>query len=128
MEIPKVLAIDYGTVRIGLALSVHTLADPLTVIPNNEQLFDKINAFCLEHAVELILVGISENQMAIKTQEFVAELQKRNSLPIKLIDETLSSYSVHAKLASAKKSKRSGAIDHYAAAEFLQTWLDEYRG
>lgn len=125
MNIPKTLAIDYGTVRVGTAISMHTLADPLVILPNNEGLFTNIINLCRDNEVEHILVGISENEMAKKTQEFVEELKKHTSLPITFFDETLSSHTVHKKLENAKKSKRSGDIDHYAAAEFLQAWIDE---
>lgn len=125
MKIPKILAIDYGTVRVGIAISMHTLADPLVILPNNEHLFNTIILLCTEHDIDIILIGISENIMALKTKEFAHELSKQTALPIEFVDETLSSHSVHAKLKTAKKSKRSGDIDHYAAAEFLQIWLDE---
>ena len=127
MKIPKALAIDYGTVRVGLALSVATLADPLKVIPNDTNLLTNILKICTENNVEILVVGISENEMAQKTKEFVASLTQQTNIPITYVDETLSSYSVHKKLTTAKKSKRSGDIDHYAAAEFLQVWLDEYQ-
>jgi len=125
MNIPKTLAIDYGTVRVGTAVSMHTLADPLIVVPNDENLYENIIALCKDNQVEHILIGISENEMAQKTKAFVFELKKHTDLPMTYADETLSSYTVHNKLKTAKKSKRSGDIDHYAAAEFLQTWLDE---
>jgi len=127
MQIPKTLAIDYGTVRVGLALSVASLADPLTIIPNDEHLIANIIDVCTQNQVEVIVVGISENEMAQKTKEFVSLLTAQTNLPITYVDETLSSHSVHRKLTTAKKSKRSGSIDHYAAAEFLQVWLDEYQ-
>ncbi len=125
MEIPKIIAIDYGTVRVGIAVSAGTLADPLEVLPNDDKLFENIARICEEHDAELVLVGLSENVMAEKTKLFVTELQKHISLPIKFMDETLSSHTVHKKLLMAKKSKRAGNIDHYAAAEFLQDWIDE---
>ncbi len=125
MEIPKTLAIDYGTVRVGTAVSMHTLADPLVILPNTEHLFAEIVTLCNENEVEQILVGLSENEMAEKTKQFVSELKKHTNLPIIYMDETLSSHSVHTKLKNAKKSKRSGNIDHFAAAEFLQNWIDE---
>ena len=127
MQIPKALAIDYGTVRVGLALSMATLADPLTILPNNENLITSILDICTEHSVEILVVGISENEMAEKTKKFVTLLQEKTDLPVTYVDETLSSHTVHSKLKTAKKSKRSGDIDHYAAAEFLQVWLDEYK-
>ena len=44
-----VLAIDFGTVRIGLAISRYTLAEPLEIIPNDELRFSKIKEICFEH-------------------------------------------------------------------------------
>ena len=128
-----VLAIDFGTVRIGLAVSRYTLADPLEIITNNEDKFSKIEEICVAQDVKKIVVGVSENEMARKTKEFASELKKDiklnwsadNKPTIEFMDETLSSHSVHQKLKTAKKSKRGADIDHYAAAEFLQEWLEE---
>lgn len=125
MKIPKVLSIDFGTVRVGLAISMHSLADPLKIIANDENLYKNIVDVCNQIRVDQILVGMSENEMAKKIENFVKELKKHTDLPISYMDETLSSHTVHQKLKTAKKSKRSGDIDHYAAAEFLQEWLDE---
>lgn len=125
MEIPKVLAIDYGTVRVGTAVSMHSLAEPLVVLLNDDDLLNNLQTLVSENEVELILVGLSENEMAKKTKMFVDELKKQIKLPIIFVDETLSSHAVKNKLKLAKKSKRSGDIDHYAASEFLQNWLDE---
>ena len=125
MNVPKVLALDYGTVRIGVAVSAGTLADPLVILPNDDSIFQTVVQICSENEVELILVGLSENLMAEKTKEFVSELRKHVSIPIIYTDETLSSHTVHQKLLVLKKSTRSGKVDHYAAAEFLQNWLDE---
>lgn len=125
MNIPKVLSIDYGTQRIGLAVSYHTLAEPLEIIKNHDGALTRIIELCQQNQVEKIIVGLSENEMAKKTEQFVAELKKVTDLPIEFFDETLSSHTVHQKLKTAKQSKRSGNIDHYAASEFLQEWLDE---
>lgn len=127
-----VLAIDFGTVRIGLAISKHTLAVPLEIIANNELKFLKIEEICELNDVKKIVVGISENEMARKTKKFANELKNiikinwKNKPTIEYMDETLSSRSVHDKLKTAKKSKRGNHVDHFAAAEFLQEWLDLY--
>jgi RNase H-fold protein (predicted Holliday junction resolvase) len=68
-------------------------------------------------------VGLSENQMAEKTREFVTYLKRSVTVPIELYDETLSTKSVRNKLAEANRSQRQ-RVDHLAAAEFLQEWLD----
>lgn len=123
---PKTLAIDFGTKRIGLAISVATLADPYQIIPNDQQTIPTIKRICLLENIKQILVGLSENETAQKTKIFAEQLKKESGLPVILFDETLSSKTVHTKLAAShmKKSKRQEPIDHYAASEFLQEWLD----
>jgi len=119
----KVLAIDFGTVRIGLALSYGTLADPLTIIPNDNQAISYICKLIMDYQVNTVVVGISENEMAKKSQQFVDRLRQVVSTPIILTDETLSTKTVRSKLAEQKKSQKR-PVDHLAAAEFLQEWLD----
>lgn len=120
----KILAIDFGTVRIGLAVSRATLAEPLVVLAHDEQILENIKKIIKEEEIEEIVIGLSENTMAELTQAFAEKLKTVTDLPIHFTDETLSSHTVHQKLRTAKKSKREGAIDHYAAAEFLQEYLD----
>lgn len=122
-EHKKILAIDFGTQRIGLALSYATLADPLTIIPNDQKALTYICRLVDDYKVTRILVGLSENQMAEKTREFVTYLKRSVTVPIELYDETLSTKSVRNKLAEANRSQRQ-RVDHLAAAEFLQEWLD----
>ncbi|MBP7700631.1 Holliday junction resolvase RuvX [Candidatus Woesebacteria bacterium] len=127
----KILAIDFGTVRIGLAISRYILAEPLDIIPNDDKMFSKIQTICSENEVKKIIIGMSENEMALKTKDFAFKLENEINKSwdykpsIEFMDETLSSYYVHQKLKNSKKSKRTADIDHLAAAEFLQNWLDE---
>lgn len=123
--IPRTLALDYGTVRVGVAISRGTLADPLTILANDAALFDEVLTIIKDEEVAQVVVGVSENEMAQKSQDFANELKKRTQVPIQCVDETLSSKLVHEKLQFAKKSTRRGPIDHFAAATFLQEWLDE---
>ncbi|MDR0463374.1 MAG: Holliday junction resolvase RuvX [Pseudomonadales bacterium] len=120
----KILAIDYGTVRVGLAVSYGTLAEPLQVIANNEKIFENLGKIIEGERVEEIVVGVSENEMAQQTLDFVEKLKQLISLPIHTSDETLSSFEVEQKLKVLKKSKRDGEIDHYAATIILQNYLD----
>jgi len=122
-----VLAIDFGTKRVGVAISRGSLAEPLAILANNDQLLSKIEAMVVDEQVEQIIVGLSENEMARKTQEFVAQLAERIKVPIKTVDETLSSYIVATKLKELKASLkiRQQPVDDRAAAEFLQEYLDD---
>lgn len=126
MSIPTTLAIDFGTTRLGLAISVASLADPLTIISNDNQTITQIKKICDQENVKQLLIGLSEQQMAEKTKAFAEKLSQAIDLPIFFVDETLSSKETHQKIATStmKRSKRQGPIDHYAASQFLQEWLD----
>lgn len=134
---PKVLGIDYGTKRIGVAVSYGSLAEPLMVINNSgsektdnqvviESALHEIAGICqVEGAVEIV-VGVSEQEMADKTAHFAKLLQEMTHLPVCLTDETLSSQTAEQKLREAKapRQKRSGKIDHFSAALILEEWLE----
>jgi putative Holliday junction resolvase len=123
-----ILAIDYGTRRIGLAWSQVGLAEPLKVIANDPGAIEEITQICHQKGVKLILVGLSEGRMAQKTKKFVQQLKAELEAPIKLTDETLSTQEARQKLvkAQAKQKKRKGPVDHFAAASFLQNWLQTH--
>ncbi len=127
---PIILAIDFGTQRIGLAISRGSLAEPLKIIENSTHAVNdphvvaEIKKVIDEEGVMQLVIGLSENTMAEKTRQFAEELRAQIKLPLKFVDETLSSHSVHEKLQFAGRAKRGQPIDHYAAAEFLQEYLD----
>lgn len=125
-QAPTILAIDFGTVRIGVAISRGTLAEPLIVLANSDQVFEQIAAICQQEQVTHLVVGLSENTMALLTQNFAKKLQEYVKLPLEFMDETLSSHTVGGKLKARGLSlqKRQQAIDAFAAAEFLQEYLD----
>ncbi|MDH5533699.1 MAG: Holliday junction resolvase RuvX [Candidatus Pacebacteria bacterium] len=124
--IPKTLAIDFGTKRIGLAISFATLAEPLKIIPNNDKTFANLKKVIQEENAKQILLGLSEQEMAEKIKVFAKQLEKEVDIPIILYDETLSSKETHIKINNShmKKSKKRQPIDHYAASHFLQEWID----
>jgi len=127
MEIPTILAFDFGLTRIGAAASFGTLAEPLRVIANNDKTWTEINKLIEEYHPNRLLVGVSEREMAELSQEFGQQLAEHFSLPIDYYDETLSSAEVHRKLheRDQQKKKYKGPIDHYAASLILQNYLDE---
>ena len=125
MTIPKTLAIDVGTVRIGLAVSYGTLAEPLKIIPVDGTEIDAIMAICAEEGIAQLLVGISEAEMALYSRAFAEELQRVLNLPILFADETLSSYEATARqLQHSNPGTHRKHIDDKAAAVFLQEWLE----
>lgn len=126
-DTPKIMALDYGRKRIGVAVSFGTLAEPLDIVLNNLQTINNLQQVVNKHHIQKILVGISEREMAQESQEFGTKIANILDLPVTFYDETLSSVQVKKKLHQKNKGKRQykGDIDHYAAAIFLQNYLDE---
>lgn len=120
----KALGIDFGTKRIGLAVSFASLAEPLSIVENDSAVFASIQKIITEEKVKQLVCGISEGEMAVKTKQFATELALRTKLPIEYVDETLSSQTVRAKTKTSRTHKNHKPVDHFAAAEILQEWLD----
>ncbi len=121
----KILALDYGKARVGVAFATGKIAEPIKVLPHNEKLFDQIIQFVLDWEIEKLIIGLSENTMAVETKAFGVKLSTKINIPIIYQDETLSSYQVRNKLKQLPLKKRQGPIDHYAAAVILQNYLDD---
>lgn len=123
----RILALDYGRARVGVAVSAGTLAEPLTVLPANDTLQDQISKLCQEHRINQLVIGISEKDMAEESQKWGQEISAALNLPVTFQDETLSSVEVQQRLRSARSGKRaySGWIDHYAAAVILERYIDD---
>jgi putative Holliday junction resolvase len=123
----KILAIDYGTKRIGTAISQGSLAEPLAVFQNDQNIFNQLLTVIKEHNVERIIIGLSENEMAQKTRDFAQEMEQIIEIPYEFADETLTSQQVEERLQQkgVKKSTRQGPIDHFAAAMILEDWLEQ---
>jgi len=120
----RTLGIDFGTKRIGLALSFSTLAEPLTILENDETVFAHIRKIIADESVQQLVCGISEGEMAVKTKQFATQLSLITKLPIEYVDETLSSQVVRAKTGTKRMQHNKKPVDHFAAAEILQEWLD----
>lgn len=120
----KILGIDFGTQRIGLAVSFGTLAEPLEIIANNGHTFDALQEILKREGIQKIVVGVSEGAMAQLSQAFAAQVEEKFGLPVLFVDETLTTKQVEAKIKEAGTSRRFKRVDHLAAAEMLQEWLD----
>jgi putative Holliday junction resolvase len=132
----RILAIDHGTARIGLALSdpTGTLARPLPFLPakGDAKLAREIAALAKKEQAELILLGLprhmngSLGEAAAKVQSFATALGQATKIPLKLVDERLTTVQASRQLHEAGKDTRAqrGHIDSEAAAVLLQGWLD----
>jgi len=136
----RVLALDHGTKRIGVAVSdeLKVIATPLEFIPDEPfaGFLARLKELVQEKEVELILVGMPRNMdgsygpAALKVQEFVTVLKETISQPIKMWDERLTSAQANRFLiaANVRRSQRRQKVDQTAAAILLQSYLDSLGG
>ena len=132
----RILAIDYGSARIGLALSdpTGTLARPLPFLPakGDAKLARELAVLAAKEQAALILLGLprhmngSLGEAAAKVQAFAAELKKATEIRVQLIDERLSTVQASRQLQESGKNtrKQRGQIDSESACVLLQGYLD----
>lgn len=132
----RILAVDHGEKRIGLAVSDETarLARPLQVIKHVSRALDaaRIAEIAAEQGAGLILVGQSfqldgqPNVAGRSAARFAEALGLQTELPILLWDEALTTRDAQAaaRAMGFGRSKRAGHLDEHAAAVLLQSYLD----
>jgi putative Holliday junction resolvase len=139
----RVLAIDVGERRVGLAISdpTRTLARPLatlTVVPGQalDTVAHKIAQLASEDdGVAEIVVGMpvhldgSPSEQTTRVAAFVDGLRTRTPIPIRMADERLTSREAESRLAVNERDwrKRKKTLDAAAAAILLQEYLDHRR-
>jgi putative Holliday junction resolvase len=136
----RILGIDHGTVRIGLAISdeLGMIANPLEFVPAEplNNVWARLQEIVKDKQVELMLVGLPRNMdgsygpAAEKVREFVAALQAVIPVPVKLWDERLTSAQANRYLieANVRRDQRKQKVDKTAAAILLQSYLDAVSG
>ena len=132
----RILALDHGTKRIGVAVSdeLKMIATPLEFIPAEpfDALLTRLQQILREKEAELILVGMPRNMdgsygpAALKVQDFVAALKGALPVPIRTWDERLTSAQANRVLiqGNVRRDKRKEKVDMMAAAILLQSYLD----
>lgn len=129
----RILAIDYGQKRIGLAISdeMGLTAQPLRTLARTNRRNDirRLREIARQHGVRLIVVGHpvhldgTESEMAAEAARFAARLRKELGLPVELADERLSSWEAQQVLTETGKKRSSNAVDDVAAAVILRDYL-----
>lgn len=132
----RVLAIDPGTVRLGLAISDPTglIASPLKVLrrATPERDLAAIVTVVREHAVDEILVGLPRrldgtlDAAAQDARTFASAVQVAAGIPVRLWDERLTTVAAERHLVASgmRRQRRRATVDAVAAALLLQTYLD----
>lgn len=139
MQIPeeRILAIDYGLKRIGLALSdpLMIFAYPYKTIENDNRFWELLAEEIKKNNVIEILLGYPLKESGEKSastefvEKFAAELSKKTKIHVRLWDERYSSEMAKSRILesvpSKKKRREKGLVDRNAASVILQEYLDE---
>lgn len=127
----KILGIDYGEAKVGLALgdTATALALPYKVIKNrgDKNLIKELAEICLVNQIKKIVIGLPINDQAknesqaVKVGEFIDSLKQTIKLPVVTQDERFTTQ-------AAKKMTTAAAEDSVAAMLILQSYFDLYYG
>jgi putative holliday junction resolvase len=125
----KILGIDYGTRRIGLAVSdeTQTLSRELAIL-SPKQFWREIRNIIAEQGIERLVIGLPLNMSGTVTdksrevQEFSDQLQQQVMIPIEFMDERFSSQMAQGLIGIAKQP-----VDSLAAQIILQNYLDKQK-
>jgi putative Holliday junction resolvase len=126
----KVLALDYGAVRTGVAVSdpTGTIARPVGVVERaaSDEGLAAVGRLVREHAVERVVVGLpltlrgERGEQAVATDAFVTSLREALDVPVETLDERFTT-------TLAAQSGGASAEDARAAAHLLETYLGRLR-
>jgi putative holliday junction resolvase len=132
----RILAIDYGRKRIGLALSdeLRLTAQPLSTLArvNRQSDVRSLREICRQYAVARVIVGHplhmtgEAGEMADEAARFAARLRKELGLEVELMDERLTSWEAE-QMTAGSKSDANGKrqpVDDIAAAVLLREYLN----
>jgi putative Holliday junction resolvase len=138
-QVARILAIDYGRKRIGVALSdeLGLTAQPLVTIvrANRRDDLRRLRQICRRHGVARILVGHplhitgEAGEMAAEAARFAARLKKELRIMVELVDERLTTWEADQLMAETNSSSRRKRIpiDDVAAAILLREYLNRQR-
>ncbi|MBI1939014.1 MAG: Holliday junction resolvase RuvX [Ignavibacteriales bacterium] len=135
MEEKRILAIDYGEKRIGIAITdpLNMFAYPLTTLENDSKFMAKMKEIVNEYNVVNIIVGNplkesgEKSRIAEMIKNFTEEIKNHLGLPVELVDERYSSEIAKQRIIesvpSKKKRRDKTLLDKNAAAVLLEDYL-----
>ena len=135
----RILGVDHGEKRIGLAISdpTGTISSPLKVIKHVSLLIDaaQVAELAQENAVELVVIGQSFDEQGLpnlagrRAARFAEALKTQTQIPIVLWDESFSSQEARRERieSGVRRKKRAAPLDALAAAVILRSYLEAGR-
>lgn len=139
MNHKRILGIDYGEVRVGIAITdcLNITAQGIETIQRNgsdKVILKKIDQILEQYEIDTIVVGLplhmngTISERAKVTQEFVHKLKcKYNQLKIETIDERLTTVEAHKTMnfLNIRKNKKKNIVDTISAVYILETYLNK---
>jgi putative Holliday junction resolvase len=122
----KLLGVDYGLAKIGLALADDDLVQPLGVVQNSQKSLAKIKRLIEEQGIEKVVIGVSQGKIGQKAKEYGQKLALFKNCKVVFQDETLTTKEAIGKMIEVGKKRkyRQEKEDAFAAAIILQTYLE----
>ncbi len=132
----RILALDYGTVRIGAAVSdpLRLIASAIGTYPNDARFPEVLGGIISEYVVGMVVVGMprtlkgTDSRKTEEVHDFIAKLRTWIPVPITTWDERLSSVEAKRTMIEVglgrKKRREKARVDQIAAAIVLQGFLD----
>lgn len=134
----RILAVDYGEKRVGLAISdeLQITASPLATLlrKSDEEVIAQIIQLAQRYRVEKIIIGLpvrtdgKQGEMEHRVRSFAQKLQCRTKVPVVLFDERFTTRIAEQILLEAdlSRQKRKRVRDKLAAVVLLQSFLDAH--
>lgn len=133
----KILAIDVGKKRIGLAICdrLEIAASPFTVVRAGKTAVDEVVSIISKEEIHAIVIGLPvsfdgvERAPCEMARYFKNELEKKTKLPIQFFDERLTTKIAEASLIESgmRREQRRGVIDAVAASLILRSFIESRR-
>ncbi len=135
----RILAVDYGDVRTGIAVcdKREILASPLTTIKETYQpkLVDKISELVKSEKAEMIVVGLPRNMdgsygyRADECKSLGEALKEATNLDVQYEDERMTTVIAHNELSAnnVRGNKRKSIVDAVSAVVILQSYIDKQK-
>ena len=123
----KFLGIDYGTKRVGIAISDEDgmIAFPKVVLPYSSRVLEELLDMCIRESVGGVVIGESknlagaDNPLMKDIDRFVSNWRRESKLPVFLEPEYMTSHQAH------RVQGKHALLDASAAALILQSFLDK---
>jgi putative Holliday junction resolvase len=142
----KILAIDYGRARFGLAIaeSQQGVAQPLATLDriNRNEDMRRLRELVRDHGVKFVVVGLplrldgTRGEMAEEAERFARRMHKQIGVPVEMVDERLTSWQAEREMeeqfgrkskagesTSKRKTSEKVSVDSMAAAIILRDYL-----